>query len=78
MASPELQIHVHALSYLVTILFQRMHESDPVWTRELLEGIKADRRAVQTGTPQADLADKVFQKAIKIVEEAISSGNSTI
>ena len=72
MVSRELEVSVHALSYLVTIVIQRMHASDPIWTRDLLKGIRADQMAASQYGDQADLAGKVFQKAMYMVEQAIA------
>jgi hypothetical protein len=34
--SPELEIDVRALSYLVTVVIRRLHDIDPAWCRDLL------------------------------------------
>jgi hypothetical protein len=70
MVSRELEVSVHALSYLMTIVIQRLHASDPTWSRELLKGIHADQLAASQYGNHAELAGKVFQKAIHMVEQA--------
>jgi hypothetical protein len=72
MQSRELEIHVHALSYLVTIVIQRLHESNPAWTGKLLEDIRSDRLGASQYGSQAELADKIFCKALQLVENAIA------
>jgi hypothetical protein len=64
--SPELEIDVRALSYLVTVVIRRLHDIDPAWCRDLLTELKADRMAASAGS------DKLFQRAIGIVELAIA------
>jgi hypothetical protein len=64
--SPELEIDVRALSYLVTVVLRRLHDIDPAWCRDVLAELKADRMAASGG------ADKLFQRAIGIVERAIA------
>jgi len=64
--SPELEIDVRALSYLVTVVIRRLHDIDPAWCRELLAELKADRIAASASS------DKLFQRAINIVEQAIA------
>lgn len=66
MVSPELEIDVRALSYLVTVVIRRLHDIDPAWCRELLAELKADRIAASASS------DKLFQRAINIVEQAIA------
>ena len=62
MQSRELEIHVHALSYLVTIVIQRLHESDPAWTGKLLEDIRSDRVGASQYGSQAELAERISAK----------------
>jgi hypothetical protein len=64
--SPELEIDVRALSYLVTVVNRRLHDIDPAWCRDLLAELKADRMAASAGS------DKLFRRAIGIVEQAIA------
>jgi len=64
--SPELEIDVKALSYLVTVVICRLHDIDPAWCRDLLAELKADRMAASAAS------DKLFQRAISIVEQAIA------
>lgn len=66
MVSPELEIDVRALSYLVTVVIRRLHDIDPAWCRELLAELKADRMAASAGS------DKLFRRAIGIAEQAIA------
>ena len=66
MVSSELEIDVRALSYLVTVVIRRLHDIDPAWCRNLLAELKADRMAAPAGS------DKLFQRAIGIVEQAIA------
>jgi len=70
MQSRQLEIHVHGLSYLVTIVIQRLHESDPAWPRKLLEDIRSDRLGASQYGSQAELADTIFRKALQLVENA--------
>lgn len=72
MVSRELEVSVHALSYLMTIVIQRLHASDPTWTRELLKGIRADQLGASQYGDHAEYAGKVFHKAIQMVEQAIT------
>jgi hypothetical protein len=64
--SPELEIDLRALSYLVTVVIRRLHDIDPAWCRDLLAELKADRMAASAGS------DKLFRRAIGIVEQAIA------
>jgi hypothetical protein len=64
--SPEIEIDVRALSYLVTVVIRRLHDIDPVWCRDLLEELKADRMAASAGS------DKLFHRAIGVVQQAIA------
>jgi len=41
--SRDLDTGVEALSYLVTLLIHRLHESDPAWSVTYLAGLKADK-----------------------------------
>lgn len=66
MDSPELEIDVRALSYLVTVVIRRLHDIDPAWCRELLAELKADRMTASVSS------DKLFQRAIGIVERVIA------
>ena len=66
MVSPELEIDVKALSYLVTVVIRRLHDIDPSWCRHLLAELKADRMSASPGS------DKLFARAIGIVEQAIA------
>ena len=66
MVSPELEIDVRALSYLVSVVIRRLHDIDPAWCRDLLEELKTDRMAASA------LSDKLFVRAIGIVEQAIA------
>jgi hypothetical protein len=36
---------LRALSYLMTVVIHRLHETDPAWWRELLEEIKTERKS---------------------------------
>jgi hypothetical protein len=64
--SPKLEIDVRALSYLVTVVIRRLYDIDPAWCRDLLAELKADRMAASAGS------DKLFARAIGIVEQAIA------
>jgi hypothetical protein len=64
--SHELEIDLRALSYLVTVVIRRLHDIDPAWCRNLLAELKADRMAAPAGS------DRLFQRAIGIVEQAIA------
>jgi hypothetical protein len=64
--SPELEIDLRALSYLVTVVIRRLHDIDPAWCRDLLAELKADRMTASAGS------DKLFRRAIGIVEQAIA------
>lgn len=66
MVSLELEIDLKALSYLVTVVIRRLHDIDPAWCRDLLAELKADRTAAPAGM------DRLFQRAIGIVEQAIA------
>ena len=70
MVSPELETDLKALSYLVTIVIRRLHDIDPAWCRDLLAELKADRMAASVGS------DKLFQRAIGIVEQAVAEETS--
>jgi hypothetical protein len=67
--SPELEIDLKALSYLVTVVIRRLHDIDPAWCRDLLAELKADRTAAPAGT------DRLLRRAIGIVEQAIAEEN---
>jgi hypothetical protein len=64
--SPELETDLKALSYLVTVVIRRLHDIDPAWCRDLLTELKADRTTASAGS------DKLFVRAISIVERAIA------
>jgi hypothetical protein len=64
--SPELETDLKALSYLVTVVIRRLHDIDPAWCQDLLAELKTDRMAASAGS------DKLFQRAIGIVEQAIA------
>jgi hypothetical protein len=64
--SPELEIDVRALSYLVTVVIRRLHDIDPAWCRDLLEELREDRMSASPGS------DKLFQRVIGIVEQSIA------
>ena len=66
MWSHELEIDVRALSYLVTVVIRRLHDIDPAWCRDLLRELKQDRMSAAPGS------DKLFSRAIGIVERAIA------
>jgi predicted ATPase len=70
--SAELEIHLQALSYLVTTVIHRLHETDPAWWQETLKEIKAERKALVRYTPGADIADQVLARAIGIVEHSLA------
>ena len=65
MVSPELEIDLRALTYLVTVVIRRLHDIDPAWCRDLLAELKADRMTASVGS------DMLFRRAIGIVEQAI-------
>lgn len=64
--SPELEPDLKALSYLVTVVIRRLHDIDPMWCRDLLAELKADRMSASPGS------NKLFARAIGIVEQAIA------
>ena len=66
MVSPELEIDVRALSYLATVVIRRLHDIDPAWCGDLLAELKADRMSASVDS------DKLFARAIGIVERAIA------
>jgi hypothetical protein len=72
----ELDIHLQALSYLMTTVIHRLHETDPAWWQELLKEIKAERKAIVRDAPGADIADQVLARAIGIVERALAPQHS--
>lgn len=69
MVSPELEIDLRALFYLVTVVIRRLRDIDPAWCRDLLAEIKEDRTSASPGS------DKLFARAIGIVERAIAEEN---
>ena len=71
--SRELDIHLQALSYLMTTVIHRLHETGLVWWQELLKEIKDEKRAIVRGTAGADEADAVLTRAISIVEHSLAS-----
>ncbi len=71
MVFAELEIELQALSYLVTSVIHRLHETDPVWWREFLDDIKSQKNTIETGTASGRRADKVLTRAISIVEHAL-------
>jgi hypothetical protein len=73
LGSRELDIHLQALSYLMTTVIHRLHETDPSWWQELLKEIRAEKRAIVRGTAGADTADAVLTRAISIVEHSLAS-----
>lgn len=76
MASPESDIHLQALSYLMTTVIHRLHETDPGWWQETLKEIKSEKKALVRGAPGADVADLVLTRAISIVEHALAPQQS--
>ncbi len=70
MLSLEAEGQIRALTHLVTVLLQRIRETDEVWCRELLEGIRAE----QNSAPVRDRSlDKAYEHAIAIVERALNT-----
>jgi hypothetical protein len=70
--SPELEIQLQALSYLMTTVIHRLHETDPAWWQETLKEIRAERKALVRNAPGADIADRVLVHAIGIVGHALA------
>jgi hypothetical protein len=64
-ASPELEIDVRALSYLVTVVIRRLHDIDPAWCRDLLDELKADRMAAPATQEQAGKQSDVSCEVLK-------------
>jgi hypothetical protein len=71
-ASSESDIHLQALSYLMTTVIHRLHETDPGWWRETLKEIKPEKESLVRGAPGADIADMVLARVISIVEHALA------
>ncbi len=67
MVSRDLEVDVQALAYLVTVLIHRLHENDPQWWQEFQDELKRDRTLSPVGTA----TDKVLQRVLGIVEEAM-------
>jgi hypothetical protein len=65
--SRDVDIDVQALAYLVTVLIHRLHEGDQAWWREFRDEMKAAR----TAAPVGSVKDKVLQRAVGIVEDAL-------
>jgi hypothetical protein len=61
------EISLQALTYLVTVLIHRLHESDPAWWQEFRDEIKQTRAVAPAGS----VKDKVLERALVIVEESI-------
>jgi hypothetical protein len=68
----ELEIHLQALSYLMTVVIHRLHETDPDWWQELLKEIKAEKKAIVRDAPGADNAALVLAHVISIVEHSLA------
>lgn len=64
MVARELEIHLQALSYLMTTVIHRLNEADPAWWQELLKEFKAEKRAIVRDAPGADNAALVLQHVI--------------
>jgi hypothetical protein len=64
------EVDVQALSYLVTAVIHRLHETDPAWWREFLGEMRSERKAVPGDTVQ------VLDRAIAIVEHAVKPQTS--
>lgn len=77
MVFADLEIELQALSYLVTSVIHRLHETDPVWWREFLGDIKSQKNAIVPGTASGASADKVLARAIGIVEHALAAEASS-
>ena len=54
----------------MTVLLQRIRETDEAWCRELLEGIRAERNSAQI---REKSLDKAYEHAIAIVERAMKT-----
>ena len=67
MVSRDLDVDVQALAYLVTALIHRLLANDSAWWQEFRDELKTDRIA----EPAGSLKDKVLERAIGIIEEAI-------
>jgi len=65
--SRDLDSDVQALAYLVTVLIHRLHENDRAGWQEFRNEIRAARIAAPVGT----VKDKVLQRAVGIVEDAL-------
>jgi hypothetical protein len=58
-------LEVRALSYLMTAVTHRLHETDPSWWNEFLDDMRADRKSARGDDAQ------VLDRAIGIVEYAL-------
>jgi len=70
--SPDRDIELQALSYLMMTVIHRLHETDPAWWQETLNEIRAERKALVRGAPGTDIADRVLARAIGIVEHSLA------
>ena len=60
---------VHACSYILTCLLQRLEDKHGGLISELKEGIEADLRSVTAADPDSSSTD-IFIEALKILDKA--------
>jgi hypothetical protein len=66
------EIDIRPLSYLVTAVIHRLHETDPAWWREFPGEMK-----VQRNTAAGDVAEALMlNRAVGIVEHALKPETS--
>jgi len=76
----ELDIHLQALSYLMTTVIHRLHETDPAWWQELLKEIKAEKKkrlcAMRPARPARISQIWCLRARFGIVEHALAPQHS--
>lgn len=68
MSSRDEELNHRALTYLMTAVIHRLHETDPTWWRGFLDDMKSQRNAAGV-MAQGDR--EVLKRAISIVEHSL-------
>lgn len=66
-----------AVSYILTLLLQRLEAQNPGTLKEILEGVKSDQTAVSGTTSEHEHVTQVFQEALGLLEKVESLSSDT-
>jgi hypothetical protein len=68
MLSRDAELDLRALTYLMTAVIHRLHETDPAWWRDFLDEMKSQR---DTPDVRAEDDHEVLRRAINLVEHSL-------